>query len=94
MTSTYSLSAGTRLTVEIGVGVSIIVLIVTGTWFVAAAYTRLNVLERDHFGIAAAAEVALRQAIANPGMKVPDPRDPSRVIVVIGKPISFDGGLP
>lgn len=32
--------------------------------------------------ISAISEQALRMAIENPGLRVPDPRDPSRVIVV------------
>lgn len=36
----------------------------------------------DRFTLSAASEAALRQAIENPGYRVPDPRDPSKVIVV------------
>ena len=39
-------------------------------------------LIRDRFSMTAAAEAALRQAIENPGMRVVDPRDPTKVIVV------------
>lgn len=42
----------------------------------------MKTLESKTFGIAAAAEAALREAIENPGHRVPDPRDPTKIIVV------------
>lgn len=39
-------------------------------------------LARDSMTISQASEAALRMAIENPGMRVPDPRDPSRIIEV------------
>lgn len=32
------------------------------------------------FSLAAASEQALRMAIENPGLRIPDPRDPNRII--------------
>jgi len=43
---------------------------------------RVGDLEEDSFGVSKACELALRGAILNPGMRVPDPRDPSQVITV------------
>jgi hypothetical protein len=38
--------------------------------------------ESGVYTLAAASEQALRMAIENPGMRVPDPRDPQRIIEV------------
>lgn len=46
--------------------------------------SRLTYLQNDQYGMARAAEVALRTAIENPKMRVVDPRDPSRPIIVYG----------
>lgn len=43
---------------------------------------RIVELERDRYPLSVASENALRMAIENPGMRVPDPRDPNRVIHV------------
>lgn len=43
---------------------------------------KLGELIEDRFGMARAAEVALREAIENPGFRKVDPRDPNNVIVV------------
>ena len=41
---------------------------------------RIERLEADHYTRSEAAEAALRMAIANPGMSVPDPRNPGQII--------------
>lgn len=41
---------------------------------------RLSALEEDHYTKAEAAEAALRLAIENPSMNVPDPRNPGQLI--------------
>ena len=65
---------------------SIIGTALSATWFLSAKLshyeTRLKVAESDRYTLTMASEKALRTAIENPGMRVPDPRDPSRVIVV------------
>lgn len=43
---------------------------------------RLDALEREQMTVDRAAELALRQAIENPGHRVPDPRNPGKVVVV------------
>lgn len=45
-------------------------------------YNELKSLKDDHYGRAEASEAALRTAIANPGMRVPDPRRTGEYIVV------------
>ena len=47
-------------------------------------------LKSETYTLPMAAEQALRMAIENPGMRVPDPRNPNEVIVVSGKSQSFD----
>lgn len=42
---------------------------------------RLASLEESRYTLPAAAEHALRFALENPGLSVPDPRDPSKLIV-------------
>ena len=42
----------------------------------------IDSISANSYTKAEAAEVALRQAILNPGMRVPDPSDPKAVIVV------------
>lgn len=52
---------------------------------VGAIDTSINGIKAEvenRITIAAASEQALRMAIENPGMRVPDPRDPNRIIVV------------
>jgi hypothetical protein len=46
----------------------------------------LGDVKTNAFTLAAASEHSLRTAIENPGLRVPDPRDPSKVFVVdVGK---------
>lgn len=83
-------------TITIGAASAIIVAIVSASaWLhsvivkvngsLQAVAVRIKSLEEARAGtytLAAAAEVALRQAIENPGHRVPDPRDPNRIIEV------------
>jgi Tfp pilus assembly protein PilN len=39
-------------------------------------------VKAEQYTTAMAAEQALRMALENPGMRVPDPRDPNKIIVV------------
>ena len=43
---------------------------------------RVTAIETNRYRISDASEQALRLAIENPGMRVPDPRDTSKIIVV------------
>lgn len=43
---------------------------------------RIDKLNEDKYPLSLASERALRTAIENPGMRVPDPRDPSQIITV------------
>lgn len=75
--------------IALGVVGSMIATTCGATWIIARIImqirTELHELKQDHFGLAVASEQALRMAIENPGMRVPDPRSPSRVIVVENK---------
>lgn len=78
------------LTVTESTGVSIglvLTVVVTGLsctiWIVKTMgklTQRIERLEADHYTRSEAAEAALRMAIANPGMSVPDPRNPGQII--------------
>ena len=63
---------------------------VSGTWFLSAQLARYEsrlesvelAVKEDRYTLTMASEKALRTAIENPGMRVPDPREPSKIIVV------------
>lgn len=42
----------------------------------------IQAMRRDTYTLSNASEAAARMALYNPGMRVPDPRDPSKVIEV------------
>lgn len=63
----------------------------TATWWFAgkladlqrgqvALDEKLDRMVGERYTVSAAAEQALRMALENPGLRVPDPRDPSRII--------------
>jgi len=70
--------------------VSIIGTALSATWYLSAKIntfeTRMTDVERDvsydRYTLTMASEKALRTAIENPGIRVPDPRDPNKIIVV------------
>lgn len=82
------LSEKTRIAVGVGAGFGIVFALVTGTWTLAGIYNRFRLLEDDAYGLSRACEVALREAIENPGHRVPDPRDPKQIIVVNAAEVS------
>lgn len=49
---------------------------------IASLKTGLDAVKTDRYTLTAASETALRTAIENPGMRVPDPRNPAHVFVV------------
>lgn len=51
-------------------------------------------LKAETYTLPMAAEQALRMAIENPGMRVPDPRKPNEVLVVPGRPSAVDWSGP
>ena len=77
-----NLGPNTKVVATLGVVITLAGAVIMGTWIAAGKSAVLDRLVEDHYGITAASEAALRQAIENPGMRVPDPRDPERVIVV------------
>lgn len=62
----------------------------SATWFLSSQLARYEsrlesveiTVKEDRYTLTMASEKALRTAIENPGMRVPDPRDPSKIIVV------------
>ena len=88
-----AVSEKTRVTLAIGALLSILGAIATGAW-VVAGYAKdityqISDLRRDvsklgseQFTVSMASEYALRDAIANPGRRVPDPRNPGQFFEV------------
>lgn len=52
---------------------------------VTALQAALDSVKGDRLTLTAASEAALRTAIENPGFRVVDPRDPTKVIVVVAR---------
>ena len=68
-----------------------------GAWFLAGKANEMDSMKnsinqieedsrKDRYTLTAASEKALRTAIENPGHRVVDPRDPSKIIVVKESP--------
>lgn len=80
------LGAESVITSDTGIGLGLIVTVLTiGTpMLVMAVLLRRDVAEmkKNGYTTAQASEHALRLAIANPTMRVPDPRDP-RVLICV-----------
>lgn len=88
------LSNDTKIT--LGTAVAVVSISITATWWfsqqlsdvkreMAAISSRIGQNESElpkFYSLAAASEQALRMAIENPGLRVPDPRDPNRLIEV------------
>ena len=83
--------------VTIGLVGSVLVVGIGATWTLATVIvnqfsgirseittlnTGLEQVKTDLYTLTAASETALRTAIENPGMRVPDPRSPGKVFVV------------
>jgi ribosome biogenesis SPOUT family RNA methylase Rps3 len=81
-----------KFTITIGMAVVMIGGVIRLTLLVSEVNQRINEIAQSNdakLTIERAAEVALREAIENPGHRVPDPRDPSEVLVVY--PMKSDG---
>lgn len=68
---------------------SVILCTATVVWVARGTMAKLDGLRLDvdrlsteMYRLAVASEQALRMAIENPGVRVPDPRDPNKIIVV------------
>jgi len=92
------LSNDTKIT--LGTAVAVVSISISATWWfsarlaefrseIRALSTRLEQTDTaipKMYSLAAASEQALRLAIENPGLRVPDPRDPNTIIAVNDKP--------
>lgn len=96
MSNPVEWSPNTKMTLTVGAIFSVLLTVVSCTWKMASTMNEVNAtmknldarvsaIEANRFRISDAAEVALRTAIENPSMRVPDPRDPSKIIAV-GRP--------
>lgn len=79
-----ALSEKTRINLSMGTALTALVASVPIFWGGAFTLIRLKMIEENQYTKAAAVEQALRMAIENPGMSVPDPRDPAKMILVEG----------
>lgn len=85
------------MSIPVKVVVPIVMSIVSSTWYLAnaqakdretvrqsidALIVRVSTIEGQRYSKPEAVEQAMRMAIENPGMRVPDPRNPSQIIIV------------
>lgn len=74
--------------IAVGLGATILIAAVGASWTIRSALAgydeRISVLESDRYTLTQASEQALRTAIENPGLRVPDPRNPGQVVMVRG----------
>lgn len=91
-----TLSPDTQMTITIGTALSVLVFLLGAVWkfsrVVSHMERRWEIMETkikdvtdklaDSYTLSRASEVALRTAIENPSHRVPDPRNPHRVIAV------------
>lgn len=84
--------------VRVAVLIAAIIPVTIGVWTASGTVSGIRrdiaELKADSLTIPRACELALRMAVENPGVRVPDPRDPSKVIVVRPGSVSPMGGAP
>lgn len=90
------ISPDTQFNITLGVAVSSLIALIGGVWKVSRVFahfekrwegmeakiTAMTDKLGDSYTLTRASEVALRTAIENPSHRVPDPRNPHRVITV------------
>lgn len=72
----------TKLKISVSMAAAIIGTLVRCTWKLAGRISALEGSIAGAYTLNAASEAALRTAIENPGFRVPDPREPVRIIEV------------
>lgn len=88
-----ALTVGEDTSITVGLALTTIVVVMGAAWRITKAVhsavielrmmsLRLEKMEKENYTRAEAAEQALRIALVNPGMTVPDPRDPNEYITV------------
>lgn len=86
----------TKVSFSLRAAISIIISVVIATWTLSVELTKINntlngivervtQIESNRYRISDASEQALRMAIENPNLRVPDPRDSSKIISVSSK---------
>ncbi len=83
------ISNESTLTITLAAASGLLIFAIGATWWVAKTLSNITTQIRtmltrldNAFTIEKASEQALRMAIENPGMRVPDPRDPTKIIEV------------
>lgn len=83
-TAATTIDRGSKIT--IGTAAAVFVMTLSGLLKLSSSLSDLNhkvdVAMADRYSLTQASENALRMAMENPGMRVPDPRRPGEVIVV------------
>lgn len=72
--------------VHLGTAAAVIMVVVAGSTWITREIELLRIRVDASYTTSAAAENALRMAIENPGIRVPDPRVPGAVITVPKSP--------
>lgn len=79
------------MSVSAKIVIPVVVTIVGATWRISSLITgyqqEIEAFKEDRWTLTMQSEQAFRLAIANPGMKVPDPRAPGKMIVVEGSQV-------
>ena len=72
--------------ITIGSSIAIVLALIAGTVQLTrkmdSLESRINALESNNYTVSQAVEAAYSEAMANPGHKVPNPRDPNKLFVV------------
>ena len=80
--------------VTIGTAGGLLVAVVGGALYLKGELSSLRndltTIQKDQYTMSMAVEQAFRMAVANPGMKVPDPRSPGNIIEVQRARITSD----
>lgn len=72
------------ITKQTAVSLSVVLVLIGFAFWLGQVYFIVDALSNDRYDLPMASEDALREAIFNPGHKVPDPRNPGHWIVVEG----------
>jgi len=72
----------TNITKETTISIGLLLVILAPVSWIAVKVSKIEAQQAGAYSLTQASEDALREAIANPGHKVPDPRQPGMLIVV------------
>lgn len=73
-----------RTKIELGLVLLVVTMAITATTLTTRALIKIESINEDRYTLTQASEDAFRNAIANPGLRFSDPRNPGNYIVVRG----------